>query len=117
MRKQSAFMAQLNAQVKRLCNLQRSFTIQQMEDMALITLESWLEEQAPGIELTPDRAADYRNAYRNTLLDYAEVAIEDDAKTGNNDPQLNYTKGKIDQALQRILGPHFEPWEDRYTMM
>lgn len=116
MSKQSAFMAQLNAQVKRMCDLQRRFTIQQMEDMALIALGELYEERHEGERPAPELVKAFRDVLRVTLAEYAETAIQDDAKTGNNDPRLNYTKGKIDAALEPLLGDAFEPWESRYTM-
>lgn len=117
MAKTSAFMRQMEAQTRRLCDLQRRFTIQQMEDMAVIAFgETWSahhDDEDPPHELV----AEFLNDLRVTLVEYAETAIEDDAKDGNNDPRLNYTKGKIDAALQRLLGDKFVPWEDRYSDM
>ena len=116
MAKPSGFMRQMEAQVKRLCDLQRRFTIQQMEDMAVIALGEWYEAHFAGADLTPGQAAAFRDMLRAVLMDYAEVAIADDARSGNNDPQLNYTKGKVDAALLRLLGDAFVPWEERYEL-
>lgn len=116
MAKPSAFMRQIEAQTKRLCDLQRRFTIQQMEDMAVIAFGELYSSHHDDEDPSQDLVADFLNELRLTLLEYAETAIDDDAKDGNNDPRLNYTKGKIDAALQRLLGDKFVPWEERYTM-
>ena len=115
MAKPSAFMRQMAAQTRQLCDLQRRFTIQQMKDMAAIAFgETWSanhdDEDPP-----PELVFEFLRDLDVTLIEYAETAIDDDAKTGNNDPMLNYTKGKIDAALQRLLGDAFVPWEERYT--
>ena len=71
--------------------------------MAVIAFgETWSahhDDEDPPHELV----AEFLNDLRVTLVEYAETAIEDDAKDGNNDPRLNNTKGKIDAALRRRL--------------
>lgn len=114
MAKPSAFMRQIEAQGKRLCDLQRRFTIQQMEDMAVIAFGELYEACHEGEEPSQALAVRFRDQLRTTLMEYAEVAIMDDAKDGNNDPRLNYTKGTIDNVLERLLGEEFIPWEERY---
>ena len=32
----------------------------------------------------------------------------------DGDREIEYTKAKIDGALQRILGEAFRPWDERY---
>ncbi len=114
--KPSAFVRQMEAQAKRLCDLQRRFTIQQMEDMAIIAFGALYEACHDGEEPSQALAILFRDQLRVTLMAYAEVALDDDAKDGNNDPRLNYTKGTIDNVLKRLLGEEFVPWEERYTM-
>lgn len=38
--------------------------------------------------------------------------IVDDAK---DDPDLAYTREKVDQRLRKICGEKFDPWEVRYN--
>lgn len=39
------------------------------------------------------------------------VLVNSDAE---DDPDISYAKGKLDQRMQRICGGNFDPWEVRY---
>lgn len=83
--------------------LQRLFTIQQCEDMTIITL-------GQDFGFGPKRAAEFRTKMRETFAAYAELCIEN----AKGDQQMDYTKGCIDRELSRILGDAAQPWEERY---
>lgn len=93
MAKPSAFMRQMQANQERNMRLQRLFTIQQCEDMAIITL-------GQDFGFGPKRAAEFRTKMRETFAAYAELCIEN----AKGDQQMDYTKGCIDRELSRILG-------------
>ena len=93
MPKPSAFMVRL----------QRLFTIQQCEDMALITLH---EDFGFG----ESRAMEFLARFRETFTAYAELCIED----AKDDKDLAVTKANIDRKLERIMGDGFLSWEQRY---
>lgn len=94
MPKPSAFMVRLQENQRHNMHLQRLFTIQQCEDMALITLN---EDFGFGES-------------RATFKAYAELCIED----AKDDKDLAVTKSNIDRKLERIMGDGFLPWEKRY---
>lgn len=103
MAKPSAFLQKIEARHKRNMNLQRAFTIQQCEDMALITLN---EDFGFG----PKRAQDFRKKFRQTMKAYAELCVDD----ANGDDELTYTKAVIDRELQKVMGEDFVPWDVRF---
>lgn len=92
MPKPSAFVVRLQENQRHNMHLQRLFTIQQCEDMALITLREFLAR------------------FRETFKAYAELRIED----AKDDKDLAVTKSNIDRKLERIMGDGFLPWEKRY---
>lgn len=103
MPKRNAFLERVAAEKAAACRIQRLFTIQQCEDMMLIAVNE-------AFGLGPERAPKLREKYREVFREYAEFAVED----GKDDPDIEYTKGKLDQRLASILGDAFVPWEDRY---
>lgn len=103
MAKPSAFLQKIEAQHKRNMNLQRAFTIQQCEDMALITL-------GQDFGFGPKRAMDFLHKFRQTLKAYAELCVDD----ATGDDELIYTKAVIDRELQKVMGEDFVPWDVRF---
>lgn len=103
MAKPNAFLQKIQAQVDRNMRLQRLFTIQQCEDMAIITL-------GQDFGFGEKRAAEFLEKFRETMKAYAELCL-DDAK---DDKHLDLTKGVIDRELERVMGSNFKPWEERY---
>lgn len=81
----------------------RWFAIQQSKDMMLIAASD-------AFGFGPERAKRLADAYDKVFFQYAELTI-DDAKV---DKTIDYTKGKVDERLQKICGKYFEPWEERY---
>lgn len=103
MTKTNAFLARIEAQQRLNVELQRRFTIQHSEDMAVIALNK-------AFGFGPKRLTQFINAYREVFLEWAVGALED----GKTDRDIEYTKGALDRELQRILGENFRPWEERY---
>lgn len=103
MPKPSAFMVRLQENQRHNMHLQRLFTIQQCEDMALITLN---EDFGFG----ESRAREFLARFRETFKSYAELCIAD----AKDDKDLAVTKANIDRKLERIMGDGFLPWEKRY---
>lgn len=103
MAKQSGFLQRIKAQHDHSMGLQRLFTIQQCEDMALITL-------GQDFGFGEKRAAEFLERYRETFTAYAELCLEN----AKGDANMDYTKGCIDRELSRIMGSAFRPWEERY---
>lgn len=103
MPKPSAFMVRLQENQRHNMRLQRLFTIQQCEDVALITLN---EDFGFG----ESRAMEFLARFRETFTAYAELCIED----AKDEKALAVTKANIDRKLERILGDGFLPRENRY---
>lgn len=82
-------------------HLQRLFTIQQCEDMALITL-------GQDFGFGEKRATEFLEKFRETFEAYASLCLEN----AKGDENMDYTKGCIDRELARVMGSAFRPWED-----
>lgn len=105
MAKQSAYAKKLSIYRKLDLDLQRRFTIQQMEDIFLI-----LMNQKYGFG--EKRLQKLRSEIRQEVAEWTAFALEDDM----SDRQLNYTKGKIDRYLQKCFPSEKVRWEDRYEI-
>lgn len=103
MGKQSGFLLKLQENQRRNMRLQRLFTIQQCEDMALITL-------GQDFGFGEKRATEFLKRFRETFETYASLCLEN----AKGDANMDYTKGCIDRELARIMGSAFQPWEVRY---
>lgn len=82
---------------------QRSFTLQQCCDMMLIAANA-------AFGFGPDRLFKLQETYQDVFREYAELAVSD----SRDDPDIVYTRAKVDGKLQQILGDKFTPWEERY---
>lgn len=103
MAKPSAFLQRMEAKHRQDMRLQRLFTIQQCEDMMLITL-------GQDFGFGPKRAMEALDAFRETFRAFAQLCVED----AGGDQEIAYTKESIDRELRRIMGEGFRPWEERY---
>ena len=102
-RKVNAFLARQQARHDMDMRYQREFTIQQCCDMMLIALND-------AFGFGADRLAKMEQVYYEVFSEYAKMAIAD----GQDDPDIEYTRAKVDAKLAQIMGEHFRPWEDRY---
>lgn len=103
MAKPSAFLQRMEAKHRQNMELQRLFTIQQCEDMMIITL-------GQDFGFGPKRAMEALDAFRETFRSFARLCVED----AGGDQEIAYTKETIDRELRRIMGEGFRPWEERY---
>lgn len=103
MPKPNAFLAKQEARTRALCDAQRRFTIQQCADMMLIAANE-------ALGLGSERLHKLLLAYQAVFDQYADMAIAD----GRDDPDIEYTRAKVDQKLRQICGEWFRPWEERY---
>lgn len=103
MAKPSAFLQRMEAKHRQDMRLQRLFTIQQCEDMMLITL-------GQDFGFGPKRAMEALDAFRETFRAFAQLCVDD----AGGDQEIAYTKESIDRELRRIMGDGFRPWEERY---
>lgn len=84
--------------------LMKGFTLQQALDMAIITLHN-------EFQFGPKYNARFENAFRETFLEYAKMCVED----GSDDPEIIYTKEKVDRALRAACGDGILPFDKRYA--
>lgn len=109
MGKPNTYVQLLNAQ-KEIRQLQvnveimKGFTLQQSLDIALLTLHN-------DFGFGPDRNAKFEEAFRKTFLEYAQMCVDD----GRDDPDIDYTKEKMDRALRAACGERILPFDERYA--
>lgn len=101
--RQSGYMKRQQAAVEVIKEATRRFAVQQSKDIALIAAH---EAFGAG----PERLKRFSDVFDRLFLEYADMVM-DDAK---GDRKVVYTKAKIDEILQSICGPYFDPWEERY---
>lgn len=102
-RKPNPLLAKIEARHRLDMAYQRTFTIQQCADMLLIAANAEFGFGA-------DRLNRLEEVYYKVFTEYADLALED----GATDPEIVYTRAKVDAKLKEIMGPHFRPWEERY---
>lgn len=96
-------LARIEARHQRDLAFQREFTIQQCCDMMLIAAND-------AFGFGADRLAKLQETYYAVFTEYAKMAISD----GADDPDIEYTRAKVDAKLSQIMGENFVPWEARY---
>lgn len=102
-RRVNPMLAKIEARHREELRAQRLFTIQQCADMLLIAANA-------AFGFGADRLNKLEETYYAVFREYAELALED----GATDPDIIYTRAKVDQKLEEIMGPNFRPWEQRY---
>lgn len=90
-------------QVQEKIRLNRKFAIQQSLDMAVIALH---EEFGFG----EDRVKQFCNRFHDVFEKYASLCIEG----AKDDRTIEYSKAKLDAALNDICGDDFVEWDKRY---
>lgn len=108
MPKPNTYVQLLQAQ-KAIQQLQRdnavvkAFTVQQCLDVALIALHN-------EFYFGPKMSARFESAFLDTFMAYAQMCVDDAA----DDPEIVYTKEKLDRALRAACGDDIRPFEERY---
>lgn len=102
-RRVNPMLAKIEARHREELRAQRLFTIQQCADMLLIAANA-------AFGFGADRLNKLEETYYAVFKEYAELALED----GATDPDIIYTRAKLDQKLEEIMGSNFRPWEERY---
>lgn len=103
MSKQNAFLAAVEAEVKRRTAGITNTSIQMALDAAIIAANEVFN-------MGESRCKAFTEAFSAALNDISDMTIED----GKIDKELWYSKGKLDQRLKQICGEHFIPWDERY---
>ena len=91
---------QLQEAVERM----KGFTLQQSLDMAMIALN--LE-----FNFGPKYNERFEKKFLQVFLEYASMCVSD----GEDDPEIEYTKAKVDKALTIARG-EILPFDERYAL-
>ena len=79
--------------------------MQQCLDVALITLHN-------EFHFGPKMTARFESAFLDTFMAYAQMCVDDAV----DDPEIVYTKEKMDRALRAACGENIRPFEERYAI-
>lgn len=93
------------AQLRRDMDIIKGFTVQQSLDMAIIALHN-------EFHFGPKMVRRFEDAFLETFKAYARMCVLD----GADDPEIVYTKAKVDQALQAACGDNIRPFDERYAL-
>lgn len=111
MSKPNTYVQLLNAQkeIVRLrtgVEVMKGFTLQQSLDMAQIALNR-------AFSFGPKRNKAFEEAaFKATFREYAQLCVDD----GTDDPEIIYTKEKVDRALRIACGEEIKPFDERYAL-
>ena len=83
----------------------KGFTVQQCLDVALIALHN-------EFHFGPKMTARFESAFLDTFMAYAQMCVDDAV----DDPEIVYTKEKMDRALRAACGENIRPFEERYAI-
>ena len=83
----------------------KGFTVQQCLDVALLALHN-------EFHFGPKMTARFESAFLDTFMAYAQMCVDDAA----DDPEIVYTKEKMDRALRAACGENIRPFEERYAI-
>ena len=93
------------AELRMQIEIMKGFTLQQSLDMAQIELN---REFGFG----PKNNARFKAGFKKTFLEYAALCVSD----GADDPEIVYTKEKVDRALRQACGDDIQPFDERYAL-
>ena len=83
----------------------KGFTIQQCLDIAQIALNT-------DFGFGAERNAKFADAFHRTFIEYAKMCVED----GADDPEIIYTKEKLDRMMRCACGEQTKPFDERYAI-
>lgn len=91
-------------QLQREMNLMKGFTLQQALDMSQISLNR-------AFHFGPKYNAIFKAELVSTFREYANLCVND----AEDDPELVFTKEKVDRALRTACGDDIVPFDERYA--
>lgn len=91
------------AQLQHDIEFMKGFSLRQALDMALIALN---EE----FNFGPERNQRFEAAFWAVFMDYARMCVSD----GADDPEIVYTKEKLDKRLRLAAGEDYPAFDERY---
>lgn len=106
MPKPSAYAMKLQAQKAAEMSHQRRFTIQWCADAAILAANEVFKRKG-------EKLVEFSNAFVKYAHEIAEMTTAD----AKDDRTLEYTKAKLDDRLQELLGDDFVPYDERYSRL
>lgn len=103
MPKPNAYLLKLRAEKAAEMSHQRKFTIQWCADAAVLAANEVFQRKG-------EKLVEFYNAFVRYAHEIAEMTVAD----AKDDKTLEYTKAKLDDRLQELLGDAFIPYEERY---
>lgn len=102
--KPNPLIAQIESKYNALFHQKMDTLMQMGQDAAMIAAHDVLQ-------LGPGRAKEFCKAYIVAMNDMARMVVDDQ----KDDKEFVYSKAKIDEQIEAIVGPeNFKPWEERY---
>ena len=104
--KQSGYLMRMKQKKAEDITYHRHFAFPWAADAAILAANEVFQRKGKKI-------VEFHNAFIRWSHEIAEMTM-DDAK---GDKSLEYTKVKLDERLQEILGEDFMPWDERYDFL
>lgn len=97
----NAYAVKLTEQRRRESAERSIFTLQMASDAAILAAN-----QVFGAG--PKRAKQFHETMQQIFFEIVKMTTEDTT-------DIEYTKQRLDEALHRVLGENFQPWDKRYS--
>lgn len=81
-----------------------------MDMLQQMCLDAAFMAAAEVFQMGPGRCETFGQAMVEYVHEIARLMVDD----ARDDPEMEYTKEKVDRRLRKICGDKFEPWEVRY---
>ena len=91
------------AQLRHDIEFMKGFTLRQSLDMALVALNE-------AFNFGPERCQRFEQCFWDTFIEYARMCVSD----GADDPEIVYTKEKLDKRVRLAAGEDYPDFDTRY---
>lgn len=105
MAKKSGYLMRMQAQRAVELKRRQDFAIQWAADAAILAANEVFQRRG-------EKLVEFNNSFVRWAHEIARTTLED----ARDDKSLEYTKAKLDERMQELLGDAFVPWEERYRM-
>lgn len=106
MAKQSGYIKRLQQKKAADITYHRTFTMQWCADAAILAANEVFQRKGK-------KLVEFHNAFIRYSHEIAEMTLAD----AKGDRSLEYTKAKLDERMQELLGEDFVPWDERYNFL
>lgn len=88
----------------------RAMFLKKMDMLQQMCVDAAFLAAADVFRMGPGRCEAFGEAMMDYLHEISKTMVQD----AGDDPEMDYTKEKVDRRLRQICGEKFEPWEVRY---